>query len=87
MHADRNERTNERSVRPKIDTACARAASEHAIDFRESFSADAFAHWSAFGKSTQRGAHATRINERRGGAGRLLLSAATNATGAFGVEH
>src|SRR5262249_52397137 len=57
------------------------------IDLDESFGARAFAQRSAFGERAERGAHATRIDERGSGASRLLYGAPPNPTGALGIEH
>ena len=82
-----HERANERAVGTLLDASRAGAAAEHAIDLAESVEAHAIAERAAFGERAQRGAHASRVDERRGRAGRLLLGAAANAAGAFGVEH
>src|SRR5581483_12142745 len=85
--ADRHERAHERAVGAELDAPCARASTEHAVDLREPFAAHALTRRAAFGEAAERGAHAARIDERRCGAGGLLLCAATDAAGALVVEH
>src|SRR5262249_10501334 len=85
--ADRDERSDERSVGAQLDAPGAGAAAEHAVDLDESFGARALAERAALGEHTQRRAYTSRVDQRRGRAGRLLHGTAPNAAGAFGVEH
>ena len=84
---DRHEALVERSIVAELHAAVSRAASQHAIDLGERVGTRLLEDGASFGQRPQRRAHATRIDQRRGGSGRLLLGAAADAARPFGVEH
>ena len=81
-----NEATSEATVAFRLETPGAGAPSQDSIDLGQSISACLFGGVASFGERTERRAHASRIDESRRSAGRLLHGAPSQPGSALGVD-
>ena len=85
--ADGDKASSVGTVVARLDAAGPGAAAQHAIDLGKGRGADDSGALTALGEGAERIANPARVDERRGGARRLLHGAPPKAGGALRVQH